>query len=112
MEFPIEVRRLREIPQVRFLLLPWHSQRHAMKIARILPVVLVPLLVVLASCGGGGGNGGAKNATLTGSVAGTTVVVYDSGGAKVAEAVATGTSGKSFSVTLPVRRTYAHAMPA
>ena len=78
-----------------------------MKIARILPVVLVPLLVVLASCGGGGGNGGAKNATLTGSVAGTTVVVYDSGGAKVAEAVATGTSGKSFSVTLPVRRTYA-----
>jgi hypothetical protein len=62
----------------------------------------------LAACGGGGsdGDGTASNATITGTVAGTTIVAYDADNNQVASVVATGTGTKSFSLTVPAGDIY------
>lgn len=64
-------------------------------------VILLPCLVFLFACGGGGGGGDdSKNATITGTVSGTRVTVFDQNNIQAASVVASG-NPKSFSVSLP-----------
>jgi hypothetical protein len=60
-------------------------------------VILLPCLVFLFACGGGDDS---KNATITGTVSGTRVTVFDQNNIQAASVVASG-NPKSFSVSLP-----------
>jgi hypothetical protein len=69
---------------------------------------LIGMALLLAACGGGGSDGDSteSQATVTGTVAGTTIVAYDADNNPVASVVATGTGTKSFSLTVPAGDIY------
>lgn len=69
-------------------------------ISALLALLLSCLTLVSACGGGGGGGGGGENATITGTVSGTRVSVFDRNDNQVASTVASG-SPKTFSVSLP-----------
>lgn len=69
-------------------------------ISALLGILLSCLTLVSACGGGGGGGGGSENATITGTVSGTRVSVFDRNDNQVASTVASG-SPKTFSVSLP-----------
>jgi hypothetical protein len=78
-----------------------------MSICRLCPVVIIFLgIMSIVSCGGGGGhsdnnnNNGTTNATITGTVAGTTVVAMDANDNEIDRQAATG-SPKTFTLTVP-----------
>lgn len=63
--------------------------------------LLLSCLILLPACGGGGGGGGgSENATITGTVSGTLVAVFDQNNSQVASTVASGTP-KTFRLSLP-----------
>jgi hypothetical protein len=68
----------------------------------------VAMALWLVACGGGSGDGDgtASHATITGTVAGTTIVAYDADNNQIASVVATGTGTKSFSLTVPAEDIY------
>ena len=80
---------------------------------RILSILFAIFLTACGSGGGGGGSdsggggngGGATNATITGTVTGTTVVAVDENGNEVNRNTATG-SPKTFTLTVPVGGKY------
>lgn len=62
---------------------------------------LLPCLIFLVACGGGGGGGdGSKKATITGTVSGTQVTVFDQNNVLATSIKASG-SPKMFSLSLP-----------
>jgi len=72
-------------------------------------LALVAATAIGLGCGGGGdgGDGPSGNVTFTGSVSGTTIVVFDAQGSRVASATPTGTPpNRVFSIVLPVGGTY------
>ena len=70
---------------------------------------LITMMVGLMNCGGGGGGGGTPpgptNATVTGTVAGTTVIDYNQSNTEIARNTATGTP-KTFTLFLPPGANY------
>jgi len=71
---------------------------------------LIAMMVVFMNCGGGGGGGGGTppantNATVTGTVAGTTVIAYNQSNVEIARNTATG-NPKTFTLTLPAGVSY------
>jgi len=88
------------------------SEEDAMKSGRtfVMCLIVIGLLVSLSGCSSGGDDGAiitpVSQATITGTVAGTTVIAYDTGtGLEVARDTATG-DPKTFSLTLPTPGSY------
>jgi hypothetical protein len=72
---------------------------------RLLALLFVGLTLSLAACGGGGG-GAAPNATITGTVLGTTVMAVDAATNVVVSSVIADPSTKVFSMQLPIGKNY------
>jgi hypothetical protein len=77
---------------------------------RLLILLSFALALSLTACGGGGGGGGgvtpSSNATITGSVLGTTVMAVDAATNAVVESAVADPSTKTFSMQLPIGKNY------
>jgi hypothetical protein len=74
-------------------------------VPRFIAVLFVSLTLFLGACGGGGGEA-TPNATITGTVLGTTVMAVDAGTNAVVSSITADPSTKTFSLQLPIGRNY------
>ncbi len=73
---------------------------------QLLGLLFLGLTLSLAACGGGGGGGAAPNATITGTVLGTTLMAVDANTNAVVSSAGADPSTKTFSMQLAIGNNY------